>query len=210
MSNRKGSGQQQSGDAVEFDLGEKLDRALRSKGLGAGSGKRGSGYRPGHAGYRPGMYGGRPGGRSSWELGRKLGIPATVKTKELVGGGLIGVVGNRVVERVVPGLFGVNDKLLAEAIGFGAGIVPFVVKQNDLTTGIALPGLFYLGGSLVDLGLDWLGITKTALSGPAAGKRKAVDGRSAREKLAEVQSRTRSPKSGGRSAVATGSVHKVA
>ncbi len=195
-----------AGDVVEFDLGEKVADAIRSNGL-SGAKKR-PGYKPGHSGYRPGMYG-RGGG--SWGLGAKLGIPEKVNTKEVIGGGLLGVVGNRLVERLAPGVIGTNDKLVVETVAFVTLAIPFAVtafmkKKSDLTTGIAMPGLFFLGGSLVDVGLDYVGMAPANLQGPRTPRRQVGN---ARERLDRLQNRTAPAGGSGRSPVATGTVMSV-
>jgi len=156
-------------------------------------------------GYRPGMYGGyRPSwanrfsssmGAGSWKLGDMLKLPQNMREtgKDLLVGGLVGTVANRVVTWVVPGLVKTQSKLATEAIGFAVGLIPYLVKQNAMTVGVALPGLFFLAGSLTEWAIGKTNLlgAKPALAGGApalaGGNTDAV--LAARRKLAEVQAR---------------------
>lgn len=203
---QKGAGRSQSGSGnVTIDLGESIERKLRSAGLSGGASRhphRPGSYRPG--GYRPGMFGGyRPwyasrysslGDRfNRWTLGAKLGLPSETKTSELLTGSLLGIAGNRALVRVTPELIASRSKLLHEGIAFGAGLIPLLVKRNSMTVGVAIPGLVFFGGSLVDWLLDMVGMPKPALQGTAPGRSGADAAWSARQKLANIQSRMNQP-----------------
>jgi hypothetical protein len=155
-------------------------------------------------GYRPGMYGGyRPSwanrfssglGSGNWKLGEILKLPANMREtgKDLLVGGLVGTVANRVVTWVVPGLVKTQSKLATEAIGFAVGLVPYLVKQNAMTVGVALPGLFFLAGALTEWGIGKTNLlgAKPALSGSQPANLGGSDAvLAARRKLAEVQAR---------------------
>ncbi len=196
-------------NVTEIDLGEKVSETVREEVASqirmAGKG-RGNVTSP-HAasrfsrfsgGYPPGMYGGyRPSwatGLSGWKLGDFLKLPADVKpvAKNLLVGGLVGTVANRVVVWVAPGIVKTDSKLATEAIGFAVGIVPYLVKQNTTTVGVALPGLFFLAGALAEYAIGKTNLlgAKPALSGPqlAAGAQ-GDPVLAARRKLQEVQAR---------------------
>lgn len=188
---------------VRMEVAEQIRMAGNDKARGANvtSASKGSRF---SGGYRPGMYGGyRPSwanrfssglGSSDWKLGAILKLPDSLKTtgKDLLVGGLVGTVANRVVAWVAPGLLKTQSKLATEAIGFAVGLIPYLVKQNAMTVGVALPGLFFLAGALT----EW-GIGKTNLLGAKpvlAGATPALAGNgdavlAARRKLAEVQAR---------------------
>ena len=189
--------------AIRTEVAEQIrmagnDKARGANVTGASKGSRFSG------GYRPGMYGGyRPSwanrfssgmGSGDWKLGAILKLPDSLKTtgKDLLVGGLVGTVANRVIGWVVPGLIKTQSRLATDAISFAVGLIPYLVKQNAMTVGVALPGLFFLAGSLT----EWA-IGKTNLLGakPAlAGVTPVLSGNAdavlaARRKLAEVQAR---------------------
>lgn len=200
-------------NVTEIDLGEKVSETIRTEVSEqirmAGSEKRGANVTGSSrvtrfsGGYRPGMYGGyRPSwanrfssglGSGSWKLGEILKMPESLRIagKDLLVGGLVGTVANRVVTWVVPGLVKTTSRLATEAIGFAVGIIPYLVKQNAMTVGIALPGLFFLAGSLTDWAIGKTNLlgAKPALSGaqPTLAGGDAV--LAARQKLAEVQAR---------------------
>jgi hypothetical protein len=202
------------GNVTEIDLGEKVSESIRQEVADqvrmAGGEKRGNVTQPRpvsrlsrfSGGYRPGMYGGyRPSwaDRSSlsgggWKLGEFLKLPEQIKSagKDLLVGGLVGTVANRVVAWVAPGLVKTDSKLATEAIGFAVGIVPYLVKQNVTTLGVALPGFFFLAGSLAEYAIGKTNLlgAKPALSGPAQMSQQAADPViAARQKIAEVQNR---------------------
>ena len=189
------------GGAAEVELAE-VGQPARMAGPSAKS--RGNvsrfagGYRPGmYGGYRPSWsrFGGGAGlGASDWKLGEFLKMPQSLRTtaKDLLVGGLVGTVANRVVTWVAPGLVKTDSRLAAEAIGFAVGIVPYLVKQNPMTVGVALPGLFFLAGALTEyaIGKSNLLGAKPALSGGALMGRSSSDPvLAAREKLAAVHNR---------------------
>lgn len=196
---QKGAGRPKGGSGnVTIDLGETIEKKLRSVGMSGGASSRPASrgmYRPG--GYRPGMFGGyRPWYASrysslgdKWSLGAKLGLPEETKTSQLLTGSLLGIAGNRALVRVTPELISSRSKLLHEGIAFGAGLIPMLVKRNSMTVGVALPGLVFFGGSLVDWVLDMVGMPKPALTGAAPGRSGADAAWSARQKLASIQSR---------------------
>lgn len=188
---------------VRMEVAEQIRMAGNDKARGANvtTGSKGSRF---SGGYRPGMYGGyRPSwanrfssglGSGDWKLGAILRLPDSLKTtgKDLLVGGLVGTVANRVVAWVAPGLLKTQSKLATEAIGFAVGLIPYLVKQNAMTVGVALPGLFFLAGALTEWGIGKTNLlgAKPALAGatPAlAGNGDAV--LAARRKLAEVQAR---------------------
>lgn len=195
---------EQSTAQIRSEVAEQIRMAGNDKARGANvtSASRSSRF---SGGYRPGMYGGyRPSwanrfssglGAGSWKLGDMLKLPESLKVtgKDLLVGGLVGTVANRVVTWVVPGLVKTQSKLATEAIGFAVGLIPYLVKQNAMTVGVALPGLFFLAGSLTEWAIGKTNLlgAKPALSGGvpalAGGNTDAV--LAARRKLAEVQAR---------------------
>ena len=142
---------------VTIDLGEALERRLREGGM-AGAHGRGLGARP----HGMGAHGW---GFSAPSLGAKLGIPTHVNTGRMVGGGLLGAVGNRLLRRVTPSILGTDSELAVDGVNALVGVVPFFFAKNDMTVGIALPGVLQLAFDLADAGLDALGMTKPALQG---------------------------------------------
>lgn len=189
--------------AIRTEVAEQIRMAGNDKARGANvtSSSKSSRF---SGGYRPGMYGGyKPSwanrfssglGSGDWKLGAILKLPDSLKTtgKDLLVGGLVGTVANRVVAWVAPGLLKTQSKLATEAVGFAVGLIPYLVKQNAMTVGVALPGLFFLAAAVTEWGIgksNLLG-AKPALAGvtPAlAGNGDAV--LAARRKLAEVQAR---------------------
>lgn len=171
------AGAGRAGNVTEYDLGEKVDQALRGLG-GPGLGNRpGMGHRPGGYRFRPGALAGRFGNR--WELGAALRIPGNLKPRDVIGGGLLGVGAQKLLRRLTPLAIGPQGKLLetnsalvVDGVNFIVGAIPFIAKPNDLTVGVALPGLFQFGGNLVDLLLDFTGLVKPQLAGP--GKQRQV------------------------------------
>lgn len=218
------------GNVTVLDFGEKFDSVVRDEALklagrkSGGSGTqaaRTSRFTPGT--YRPGMYGGhRPGMGSykpwyanrmagDWKLGSLMRLPDGVreKSKELFTGGLIGTAGNRVLAWVAPGILKTQSKLAVEAVAFGVTLIPYVVKQNVTTFGIALPGFFFFLGALADsaIGATNLLGPKPNLSGSGAmGQRTQHSHQdavlAARRKLAEAQGRMQRPVQGGRPVMA--------
>jgi hypothetical protein len=200
-------------NVTEIDLGEKIDETIRTEVADqirmAGSEKRGANVTGSSrvtrfsGGYRPGMYGGyRPSwanrfssgmGAGNWKLGEMLKLPESLRTsgKDLLVGGLVGTVANRIVCWVVPGLVKTQSKLAVEAIGFAAGLIPYLVKQNAMTVGVALPGLFFLAGALTEWGIGKTNLlgAKPALSGSQSALAGGDAVLAARQKLAEVQAR---------------------
>ena len=176
---KKKKSKSRSGNVTELDFGEKVDQAF----LG-GLGDR---YRPGHTGISSRHMG--RGISSPWWLGQKFNIPRSLDSKQVVAGGLLGVVAQRTLNRITPKVLNTDKKLVVDAVNFGVGVLPFAViamgKSRtglDLAAGIALPGLFQLGGTLADLLLDYTGLEKPALSGPSP-KKKIAGGRDAAQAL---------------------------
>lgn len=189
--------------AIRTQIAEQIRMAGNDKARGANV-TGGSKLARVSGGYRPGMYGGyRPSwanrfssglGSGNWKLGEILKLPANMREtgKDLLVGGLVGTVANRVVTWVVPGLVKTQSKLATEAIGFAVGLVPYLVKQNAMTVGVALPGLFFLAGSLTEWAIGKTNLlgAKPALSGAAPANLAGGDAvLAARRKLAEVQAR---------------------
>lgn len=170
MPKTKAKKKKTSGNYTVFDLGEKVDQAVR----GLGGPQRS--FRPGHLGRE-----------GNWWLGEKFKIPTTLSTKAIIAGGLLGVALNRSLERATPAILGVDKKLVVDAINFGIGIVPFAITQTSMTVGIALPGLFELGGSLVDMLLDVANVAKPRLTG--SEPRKVADGRKKADALRRMADR---------------------
>lgn len=192
MAKGKNAGRKADGN-ITIDLGEEIGKTLRSSGM-AGSEKRSSLSRPGYragalgAKYRPAMFGYRPlfGGSGFGRsfLGAKM--PVSVNTQDTLTGGLLGTVGNRLVVRFVPGIIGTNSRLAVEAVAFGVGLVPFLVRPNSTTVGVALPGLVFLAGSLADYLLDQVAGPGPALQGSRGSASAAA---AARQRLAELHQR---------------------
>lgn len=189
---QKGAGRQAGSGNVTIDLGEEIDKKLRSATL-AGKGR---GHRPvaRSGGYRPGMFGGgyRPWYASSasrWSLGAREMLPRTMDTWTALTGIALGTIGSRALIRVTPDIVtGTRSRLAHEAIAFGVGLIPLLVKKNSMTMGVALPGVVFLGGAVVDYVLDALGVPRRALSG-ATGSDASYAARQKLERLAEVQGR---------------------
>jgi hypothetical protein len=205
MKSRKSAGRSKDTGNIVVDLGEEIDKKLRSvvgqvtmSGRGskespASIGRPGfGGYRPG--GYRPGMFGGyRP-----WYADRSgsagtLGMAwlnEPVKPIQMLGGLAIGVVGNRSLMRVTPDIIGSKREWVHSGIAMVLGIIPAMVRPNSITVGVAIPGMVFFAGSLVDMALNAVGIKKAELSGsgPAGIPRQAAESAIAtREKLSSLQ-----------------------
>lgn len=205
----KGAGRKDGN--VIVDLGEEIDKKIVSAvgaakrsvertemGRGGRPGMFG-GYRPG--GYRPGMFGGyRPwyADRESRGSGGVLGMAflnEPVKPVHMLGGLALGVIGNRALMRVTPDIIGTSMEIAHTGIAFVVGLIPALVKPNNVTVGVALPGAVYFAGSLVDWAMNKVGIKKPALSGtetsqPAQQQRGTPDAALvARQKLSDLQQR---------------------
>lgn len=195
-----------------IDLGEKIDGAIRSQAARmAGTRKKGVTSRSGSrfsrfaGGYKPGMYGGyrpwyaqRGASAGDWKLGAILGLSQDMKKvgSGLLTGTIAGAAGNRLVVWGVANATGMRSKLLAEAIGFGAGLLPLLGARNPLTFGLALPGAVQLVGALTEEIFGFTGITFLQNPGLQGGQRRPVQqmgsqqaAQQARRKLAEVQAR---------------------
>jgi hypothetical protein len=191
-------------EALRTEVADQIRMAGNDRARGANVTSAGSKLSRFSGGYRPGMYGGyRPSwanrfssglGAGSWKLGEILKLPNSMREtgKDLLVGGLVGTVANRVVTWVVPGLVKTQSKLATEAIGFAVGLIPYLVKQNAMTVGVALPGLFFLAGALTEWGIGKTNLlgAKPALSGAQPANLAGSDAvLAARRKLAEVQAR---------------------
>ncbi len=220
-----------AGNVTTLDFGEKFDAVIRDEAMklagrksdgGSGSPSRPTPSRFTPGSYRPGMYGGhRPGmgsykpwyasrmGAGDWKLGAMMRLPEGIKSasKELFTGGLIGTAGNRVLAWVAPGILKTQSKLAVEAVAFGVTLIPYVVKQNVTTFGIALPGFFFFLGALADsaIGATNLLGAKPNLSAPQGQRSQHTHQEAvlaARRKLAEAQGRMQRPVQGGRPVMA--------
>lgn len=218
---KKSAGKAESGN-VTIDLGEKhfnkIDRMIDTKLNAAGmagpktgvgrpaSGKLGS-YRSGNAlgnGYRP-WYSrfGRPwlGNSSVATLtngGRRMAfIPAEiqmVRTADALTGVGLGLLGNRALVRLTPMLTPTNNSLLLhQGIAFVAGLLPLLFKRNAMTVGVAIPGAVYLGGSLVDMLFNALGMPQSVLAGSNGAPRAVDPNVQVRQRLASIQQRINTP-----------------
>lgn len=212
---KKSAGRGKDTGNIVVDLGEEIDKKLRSvvgqvamSGSGKKDGKAEMG-RPGDGNYRPGMFGGyKPGGYKPGMFGgyrpwyadkASLGAPRQSinemvdKPWWLAGGMALGVLTNRALLRVSPDIVKTDVEVVHTGILFGLGIIPLLVKPNAITLGVAIPGAVYFAGSLVDFAMNYVGIKKPALSGgagPAAPRQAAAsDALAAREKLAVMQQR---------------------
>jgi len=216
---QKGAGRKESGN-ITVDLGEAIDKKLRSaigEARKDATPAKMAGYRPGmFGGYRPGggsslsRFSSRPGfGRPAlgsggsfrpWYADREsrfsklglgaLGVQNEVKTWDMLTGAAIGVIGNRALVRVSPGLINKDSALLNNAIAFAVGVIPALVKQNSITLGVAVPGAVFLAGSMVDWALDAIGIAKPALKGSEGAPKQGIDAAlAARQRLVEIQQR---------------------
>ncbi len=214
---KKKAGLGGDGNVTTIDLGETIDRAVRTEASRlAGSSKPAKkagkgevpsrfsqytgGYRPGMLGgkgYRPPWYGSsyRPGLSGSWKLGNMLKLPKQLEAKDTLTGVVLGTVGNRVLSWVVPGIVGTSEGIATEAVAFGVGLVPYLAKPNAMTVGIAIPGLVYLAGALTEYAIQKTQLLGKKPATPAAAPT-AVEGRvaganalAARRKLQAVQAR---------------------
>lgn len=203
---RKNAGRGKDTGNVIVDLGEEIDKKLRSvvgqvtmSGRGskespASMGRPGyGGYRPG--GYRPGMFGGyRP-----WYADKSGGLGATlgmawlsqpVKPVQMLGGMALGVLGNRTLIRVTPDIIKTGHEWVHTGIAFLVGVIPAMVRPNSVTVGVAIPGMVFFAGSLMDAALNAVGVKKPALSGAAGAplpREAAQSALATREKLSQMQ-----------------------
>jgi len=194
----KGAGRKAESGNVIVDLGEDIDKKIRSAvgdarrsmertemgrpgefrsgGFRPGVfGHRPGGYRPGGyrpGGYRPGMFGGyRPWYADRTGRGGSMGMAfmtEPVKPVQMLGGLALGVVGNRALVRVTPDLIGHPSEVIHTGIAFVVGLVPVLVRPNSITVGVAIPGAVYFAGALVDFAMNKVGIKKPTLSGAEA------------------------------------------
>lgn len=204
---RKSAGRSKDTGNIVVDLGEEIDKKLRSvvgqvtmsgsksKESSASMGRPGyGGYRPG--GYRPGMFGGyRPwyADKSSVGGGGGLGmawLSQPVKPVQLLGGMAIAVIANRALLRVTPDLIKTNYEWVHTGISFLIGVIPAMVRPNSITVGVAIPGMVFFAGSLMDAAMNAAGIKKHALSGSGSApvpREAAQSALATREKLATMQ-----------------------
>lgn len=187
---KKGAGRSAGTGNVTIDLGEEIDRKLRAAvGRGPVRPYRPGGYRPGL--YRPGMFGGyRPwyasgvGGR--WALGDKLGIPESLKTSQVLGGLLLGILGGRGLVRLTAEVIRTDSRIAHEAIAFGVGLIPLLVTRHSLAIGAGIPGFVFLGGAIADWMLDAVGVKRPMLTGGAGSSSSQT---LARQRLSDVSAR---------------------
>lgn len=214
---RKNAGQPKETGNITVDLGEEIDKKLRSVVRTEMGGAKGSsrseigrskdgnyrpgtfgGYRPG--GYRPGMFGGyRPWYADKSSVGSSLGMAwlnEPVKPAAMLGGMALGILANRALMRVSPDIVKSNQEFIHTGIAFLAGMIPVMVKPNSITIGVAVPGAVFFAGSLVDMAMNAVGIKKPSLSGgasaPASGHA-AESAISAKEKLQNLAQQIRTP-----------------
>lgn len=146
-------------------------------------------------------YGGRPWlGQETATVpsGRTYLIPASVqsvKTSELLTGGLLGTVGNRALVKLTPMLWPNQREVVYEGIAFAVGLLPLAWARNATTVGVALPGAVFLAGSLLDMLFNALmpaqRTTAPAAPGTMQGSGDATW--AARQKLAQIQNRINQP-----------------
>jgi hypothetical protein len=205
-SKSKGAGRASSGN-VTVDLGEAIEKKIRDAGLrrtevaGIPPSLRGR-YRPGmYGGFRPwmGRFGhprpwlGQESAVSTWRTGLIPVAIQSVKTTSVLTGLGVGLVGNRALVRVTPMLWKNDSKLLHEGLAFVAGLLPLLFKRTATTVGVAIPGLVYLGGSLVDLVMNAVGVPATALKG-SEGAQRIDASMAARQRLAAIQQKIQAPR----------------
>ena len=219
---KKSAGKAKESGNVTLDLGEKhsqkIERMIESKLSSAGMAGARAGSFPSKAGSNPGELG-RPGagGYKPWysRFGRPwLGqtseaaifapgrggmniIPIeiqTVKTGNLVGGMALGLIGNRALMHLTPKLWPSNTQMVVhEGIAFLAGLIPLLFKRNALTVGVAIPGAVYLGGTLVDMLFQAVGMPMPVLSGSNGAPKSTDPNLATRQKLAAMQQRINAP-----------------
>lgn len=179
---KKSAGRSADAGNVTIDLGEEIDKKLRTA-IGSRSNK----LSVRRSGYRPGMFGGyRPFHASSGRsmLGAKgLGLPERLETGAFLTGGVIGLIANRALIRLTPGLIG-TSAFWNEVTVAALGILPLFVKRNSTTMGVALPGVVFVASQIVNAGLNAIGVQQVA--GMSGNQNAAL---SARQKLADIQAR---------------------
>lgn len=203
-SKSKGAGRASSGN-VTVDLGEAIEKKIRDAGLrrtevaGGPPSTRGR-YRPGMFGqYRPWLgrfsrpWMGQEGVIQALRPGGLLQNIQNVKTTSVLTGLGVGLIGNRALVRVTPMLWKNDSKLLHEGLAFVAGILPVLFKRTATTVGVAIPGLVFLGGSLVDLVMNAVGVPEAKLAG-AAGAQRIDASTAARQRLAAIQQKIQAPR----------------
>jgi hypothetical protein len=146
-------------------------------------------------GYRPWYADRESRGGGGGTLGMAF-LNEPVKPVSMLGGLALGVIGNRALIRVTPDIIGTTMEIAHTGIAFVVGLIPALVKPNNITIGVALPGAVYFAGSLVDWAFNKVGIKKAALSGGAEApqaqpqQRQGADAAlAARQKLADLQNR---------------------
>lgn len=202
-SKSKGAGRASSGN-VTVDLGEAIEKKIRDAGLrrtevaGGPPAMRGR-YRPGMFGqYRPWLgrfsrpWMGQEGVLQALRPGILQNIESVRTTRVLTGLG-VGLIGNRALVRVTPMLWKNDSKLLHEGLAFVAGILPLLFKRTATTVGVAIPGLVFLGGSLVDLVMNAVGVPEAKLAG-SAGAQRIDASTAARQRLAAIQQKIQAPR----------------
>lgn len=198
-----------------IDVGEKVDAAIRSEAAKLAGKSRPGRSAPGRTGgfsrfagsYRPGMYGGmrpwynREGSPSlGGGLGKLLKLPPGMDRvfPGLTTGVLLGSAGNRLVVWAGANVFGITNRLLAEALGFGVGIIPLFATRAPAAIGIAIPGVVQLASAITEVGLEAMNFTRpAALRGSALHGAQQNPTARAREKLAQVQARIQQARQSG-------------
>lgn len=222
---KKSAGKAERGN-VTVDLGEKhtqkIERMIESKlqtagmagsrpsasvGRSAGNANRpwlgnGSGYKPWYSRF------GKP-----W-LGQDATVTAfttpkarfnvipieikTVDTAKVVTGMGLGLLGNRALVRVTPMLWPTQaNPLVHQGIAALAGLVPLLFERNSMTVGVAIPGVVYFAGTLVDMLYNSLGMPARVVMAGGEGAPKAADANgNVRARLAAIQQRINAPQQG--------------
>lgn len=225
---KKSAGKAERGN-VTVDLGEKhtqkIERMINSKLSAAGmagsrpvagvAGRAAGSNRPwlgNSAGYKP-WYSrfGKPWlgqdatvtafttpGRSRFNV-----IPVEIKTvdtgKVLTGMGL-GLLGNRALVRVTPMLWPTQtNPLVHQGIAALAGIIPLLFERNSMTVGVAIPGVVYFAGTLVDMLYNSIGMPQRVVMAGGEGAPKVEGNQNARARLAAIQQRINAPQGSQRS-----------
>jgi hypothetical protein len=223
---KKSAGKAERGN-VTVDLGEKhtqkIERMIESKLTAAGM----AGSRPASAGIagrssgsnRPWL--GNSAGYKPWYsrfgkpwLGQDATVTAfttprarfniipveikTVDTAKAVTGVALGLLGNRALVRVTPMLWPTQaNPLVHQGIAALAGLVPLLFERNSMTVGVAIPGMVYFFGTLVDQLYTAVGMPQRVVMAGGEGAPRATDpNQSARARLAAIQQRINAPQMG--------------
>ncbi len=184
MVQKNGKAGRTSQGNVTIDLGESLERRLAAGGMAGGKGK-------GKA-----SLGGAPKWKPPWageSLGAKFGLTKSVHLGKMLGGAALGAIGNRVLRRATPGIVGSDSELLVDGINALVGVVPLFFKatRNEVTYGVAIPGLVQVAFDLTDAGLDMVGVAPVALVGARKPARIAGPQGGAAQRLTAMRDRLR-------------------